>query len=53
MGKGFCKHLPLKVVAPTFPMPALGVSLVWHERTESDPGGRYFRDLVAAAVGAT
>jgi hypothetical protein len=25
-------------------------SLVWHERT--DPGARYFRQLVAGAVGA-
>jgi DNA-binding transcriptional LysR family regulator len=47
-----CKTLPIKVAATTFPLPTMEISLVWHERTDADPGGRFFRDLVAAAVGA-
>jgi DNA-binding transcriptional LysR family regulator len=46
-----CRHLPLKVAPTTFPLPKMGLSLVWHERTDADPGARYFRDLVAKAVG--
>jgi DNA-binding transcriptional LysR family regulator len=51
MAKVLCKHLPIKVASAAFPMPRMGMSLVWHERTDADPGGRYFRDLVVKAVG--
>jgi DNA-binding transcriptional LysR family regulator len=47
-----CGSFPLKVAPTTFPLPKMGLSLVWHERTDADPGGKYFRDLVARAVGA-
>jgi DNA-binding transcriptional LysR family regulator len=47
-----CRSLPLKVAPTTFPLPKMGLSLVWHERTDADPGAKYFRDLVAKAVGA-
>jgi DNA-binding transcriptional LysR family regulator len=50
VAKVLCKHLPLKIAATTFPMPKMGLSLVWHERTDADPGGRYFRDLLVEAV---
>jgi DNA-binding transcriptional LysR family regulator len=52
LARVLCKHLPLKVATATFPMPKMGMSLAWHERTDADPGARYFRDLVAKAVGA-
>ena len=42
--------LPLKRVAATFPMPRLTTVMVWHERTDADPGARFFRRLVAEAV---
>ncbi len=42
--------LPLKRVTPTFPMPRLTTVMVWHERTDADPGARFFRDLVAETV---
>jgi DNA-binding transcriptional LysR family regulator len=42
--------LPLKRVAATFPMPRLTTVMVWHERTDADPGARFFRQLVAEAV---
>jgi DNA-binding transcriptional LysR family regulator len=45
-----CRYLPLRVAATTFPLPKMGLSLVWHERTDADPGGKFFRDLVADAV---
>jgi DNA-binding transcriptional LysR family regulator len=42
--------LPLKMPRPDLEMPRGSVTLFWHTRTEADPGGRYFRDLVARAV---
>jgi DNA-binding transcriptional LysR family regulator len=45
-----CRTLPLKVAATTFPLPKMGMSIVWHERTDADPGGRYFRELVLETV---
>jgi DNA-binding transcriptional LysR family regulator len=42
--------LPLKQVAAAFPLPSLTTVMVWHERTEADPGARLFRELVAKAV---
>lgn len=43
--------LPLKKVAATFPLPRLTTVMVWHPRTDADPGAACFRQLVAAAVG--
>ena len=51
MAKTLCEHLPLKILATTLPMPTMGLALAWHERTDMDPGCRYFRDLVVKAVG--
>ena len=42
--------LPLKKVAATFPLPRLTTVMVWHERTDADPGAAYLRQLVAEAV---
>ncbi len=42
--------LPIKIVPTTFPLPTMRVSLVWHERTDRDPGARFFRELVVDAV---
>jgi DNA-binding transcriptional LysR family regulator len=42
--------LPLKKVAATFPLPQLTTVMVWHERTDADPGARCFRQLVAETV---
>lgn len=51
MAEFICRYLPLKVAPTTFQLPKMGMSLVWHERTDADPGGSYFRDLVVEAVG--
>lgn len=51
LAKVACEQLPIKIVPATFPLPAMGLSLVWHERTDADPGGRYFRKLIVEAVG--
>jgi DNA-binding transcriptional LysR family regulator len=51
LAKVLCKTMPVKIVPTTFPLPKMGISLVWHERTDADPGARYFRQLVAEAVG--
>lgn len=44
--------LPLKQVAAAFPLPRLTTVMVWHERTDADPGAQFFRRLVADAVRA-
>jgi DNA-binding transcriptional LysR family regulator len=50
MAEVMCGYLPLKVAVTTFPLPKMGMSLVWHERTDADPGGKHFRELVVRAV---
>jgi len=48
------KLLPLKQVRPTFPLPRMNTVMVWHKRTDSDPGAKLFRDIVLkAARGST
>jgi DNA-binding transcriptional LysR family regulator len=42
--------LPLKRVAAVFPLPRLTTVMVWHERTDTDPAARFFRQLVSEAV---
>jgi len=42
--------LPLKKVPAAFPLPSMTTVMVWHERTDSDPGASVFRKLVADAV---
>ena len=46
----FVQMLPLCILDPAFPMRAMPMSLVWHERTNEDPGAKYFRDLVVRAA---
>lgn len=46
-----CRMLPLKIVPTSFPLPRMNTVMVWHERTDADPGARYFRQLVIDAVG--
>ena len=38
--------LPLKRVRAMFPLPRVNTVMLWHERTNSDPGARVFRDIV-------
>ena len=45
-----CRLLPIKIARTTFPLPSMGISITWHERTDADPGARYFRKLIADAV---
>lgn len=42
--------LPIKIVPTTFPLPAMRISLVWHDRTDRDPGAQFFRKLIVDAV---
>ncbi len=46
-----CETLPLRIVPASFPMPSLTTVLAWHDRTDADPGARFFRELVLDAVG--
>jgi DNA-binding transcriptional LysR family regulator len=45
--------LPLKRVVPAFPMPTLKTVMMWHTRTDADPGSQLFRTIVTRAVGRT
>src|SRR5262245_25615434 len=42
--------LPLKRVEAAFTLPSLTTVMVWHERTDADPGATLFRQIVAQAV---
>jgi DNA-binding transcriptional LysR family regulator len=47
----FCvRILPLKRVEASFALPTLTTVMVWHERTDADPGATLFRQIVAGAV---
>jgi DNA-binding transcriptional LysR family regulator len=37
---------PLKRVQAMFPLPRVNTAMVWHERTDADPGAKLFRDIV-------
>ncbi|AKU98387.1 Transcriptional regulator, LysR family [Labilithrix luteola] len=50
LAKILCAAFPLKIVRTTFPLPSIGISMMWHERTDADAGAVYFRQLVADAV---
>jgi hypothetical protein len=38
--------LPLKRGRATFPLPRMNTVMVWHQRTNEDPGAKLFRDIV-------
>jgi len=38
--------LPVKRVQAAFPLPRMNTVMVWHERTDSDPGAKLFREIV-------
>jgi DNA-binding transcriptional LysR family regulator len=48
-----CRMLPIRIAPTTFPLPSMGISMTWHERTDADAGAKYFRRLVADAVRGT
>jgi DNA-binding transcriptional LysR family regulator len=50
VAEALAQLLPLEITRPSFAMPRVTVTLVWHERTADDLGAQYFRNLVAKAV---
>ena len=42
--------LPLKKAAAAFPLPSITTVMMWHQRTDTDPGACVFRNVVAGAV---
>jgi len=38
--------LPVKRVEAAFPLPRMNTVMVWHERTDADPGAKAFREIV-------
>jgi DNA-binding transcriptional LysR family regulator len=52
MAAVFLRQMPLRSVAMPVPSVAFHIQLVWHERTHSDAGARFFRSLILEAVQA-
>jgi DNA-binding transcriptional LysR family regulator len=50
MADVFLRQMPLMTVAMPLPPIRFRIQLSWHERTHTDPGARFFRSLVTAAV---
>jgi DNA-binding transcriptional LysR family regulator len=53
--RAFCEFLPLKLIElPAFlNQPKVNMALLWHPRSDADPGARYFRRLVMEACRET
>jgi DNA-binding transcriptional LysR family regulator len=45
-----CRILPIKIAPASFSLPSMGISLMWHERTDADAGARCFRRLIMDTV---
>jgi DNA-binding transcriptional LysR family regulator len=50
VAEALAQLLPLEITRPSFAMPRVTVTLVWHQRTADDLGAQYFRKLVAKSV---
>ena len=44
--------LPLKRVRATFPLPRVNTVMVWHQRTDEDPGAKLFREIILSSTRA-
>jgi hypothetical protein len=44
--------LPLRITKTMFPLGSMPMSLTWHQRTDADPGARFFRKVLVEAVKA-
>jgi DNA-binding transcriptional LysR family regulator len=45
----YAEFLPLAVRAPPVAMGARPIEMIWHARTDRDPGAQFFRDLIVEA----
>jgi DNA-binding transcriptional LysR family regulator len=50
IAEALSEYLPLRILEPPIAMPKLPFVLIWHERTEKDPGSRLFRRAILDAV---
>lgn len=50
LAKHFTAMLPLRIVSSPLPPMTFRMQLIWHDRTDSDGGSRFFRSLVSEAV---
>jgi DNA-binding transcriptional LysR family regulator len=46
LARRYASVFPLTVRATPFALPPRPVEMLWHERTDRDPGARFFRELV-------
>jgi DNA-binding transcriptional LysR family regulator len=44
-------QLPIRIAPIAVPTMRFPLQLLWHDRTDADPGARFFRSLILAAVG--
>lgn len=52
MAAAFLRQVPLRALAMPVPSVSFRIQLVWHERTHSDAGARFFRSLILEVVQA-
>jgi hypothetical protein len=50
MAEALSGYLPLRILEPPIAMPKLPLVLIWHQRSEKDPGCTLFRRAVVDAV---
>ncbi|RYZ37672.1 MAG: LysR family transcriptional regulator [Myxococcaceae bacterium] len=50
VARSFSEMLRLRAVEMPFAFPPMVTAMVWHTRTDADPGARYFRSLVTEAL---
>lgn len=48
----YARYLPLRLLEAPIEMPPLAESIVWHRYRDQDPGNRWVRQMLRAAVGA-
>jgi len=44
--ENLCKAFGARAVRSAFALPSIEMALLWHERTDADPGAAYMRALV-------
>ena len=44
------RHLPIQILEPPLNLPTLSETLIWHPRSDTDPGHRWMRDAMIKAA---
>jgi DNA-binding transcriptional LysR family regulator len=44
LAQDYVRHMPLRIFPPPFPLPTFHVTMMWHERSQKDPGHIWLRE---------